>query len=208
MSMAFREWWMGVVEEIQVGCQGRQWSWRFLLWVWFVFMFVQHVRDAEYQSFLGGLNLGIHEFGHLIFGPFGKFMGVAGGSLTQCLVPLASFIMFYRQGDYFAFAFSFTWLGSNLFGVARYVADARVLQLPLVSPFGGNGEIIHDWNYLLHQMGLLSYDTTLAAALRASAFAMMAAGVLWGAGILWLMVRSRTVAKQAEATIETTDLNF
>jgi hypothetical protein len=172
-------------------CAGRHWPLRLLLWIWFVYMFVQHVRDPEYQSFLGGLNLGIHEFGHLICSPFGEFVGVAGGSLVQCLVPLLSFVMFYRQRDYFAFSFSLVWLASNLLGVARYMADARALKLPLVTPFGGGGDTIHDWNYLLHEMGLLSHDTTIAAGVRGVAILLMLAGIIWGAWVLKEMMTSK-----------------
>ncbi|MCH7911408.1 MAG: hypothetical protein IIB38_17570 [Candidatus Hydrogenedentes bacterium] len=47
------------------------------------------------------LNLGFHEIGHIVFSPLGMFMGILGGSLLQCLVPLLSTIMFYRQRDFF-----------------------------------------------------------------------------------------------------------
>lgn len=178
--------------EVREWCQGRSWPLRAVFWGWLVYLVIHHLRDPEYQSLLGGLNLGIHEFGHLVCSPLGKFIGVAGGSLVQCLVPLISLIMFFRQADYFAFAFSFVWLGTNLDGVARYIGDSRTLQLDLVSPFGGNeGEITHDWNYLLNEMGLLSSDTQIAAGVRWCALAAMLLGVVWGAWILWLMLRAK-----------------
>jgi hypothetical protein len=71
------------------------------------------------------------------------------------------------------------------------MADARALKLHLVSPFGGHGEIIHDWNYILHQLGWLSHDTMIASVVRWGGFATMTAGVLWGAWTLWLIVISR-----------------
>lgn len=180
------------LDDVQAWCQGRQWPVRALFWGWLVCILVNHFRDPQYQSLLGGLNLGIHEFGHLICSPLGQFLGVAGGSLVQCLVPVISLIMFYRQEDYFAFCFSLVWLGTNLLGVAIYIADSRALQLDLVSPFGGNeGEITHDWNYLLNEMGLLSSDTQIAATVRWCALAVMIVGVAWGAWLLWLMVTTK-----------------
>lgn len=135
------------------------------------------------------LNLGFHEIGHIVFSPLGMFMGILGGSLLQCLVPLLSTIMFYRQRDFFGIGFCCLWFGANLMNVAVYVADARMLQLNLVSPFSG-GEIIHDWNWLLTKLGMLGADTALAFVMRIFAFASMFAFLLSGAWMLSWMFRS------------------
>ena len=40
--------------------------------------------DSEYESIFGGINLAIHEGGHLFFMGFGSdFLAVAGGTLLQ-----------------------------------------------------------------------------------------------------------------------------
>lgn len=135
------------------------------------------------------LNLGIHEIGHIVFGPFGMFVSILGGSLLQCLVPLLSTIVFYRQRDYFAISFCFLWFGANLMDVAVYVADARTLQLNLVSPFGG-GEIIHDWNWLLSQLGMLRADSAIAFAMRSVGFVSMTLFLVSGGWMLSWMFRS------------------
>jgi len=75
--------------------------------------------------------------------------------------------------------------------VARYVADARALQLDLVSPFGGDGEVIHDWNWLLAQMGWLHHDLAIAAVLRVLAITCLWSGVVWGAYLLRRMMTTR-----------------
>jgi len=179
------------IAEARAWCKGRHWFLRLAMWGWFAYIFVHHWRDPEYDSFLGGLNLGIHEFGHLICMPFGKFVTVAGGSGVQCLVPLISLYMFYRQQDYFAFSFSFVWLGTNLYGVSRYISDSRALKLELVTPFGGgDGETMHDWNYLLNEMGMLSRDTQIGSVVHACGTVAMVAGLLWGAWMIWLMLTS------------------
>ena len=175
-------------------CRGRSWPLRLLLWLWFAWLAVHYTRDVNYGGFLDGLNLGIHEFGHLVCMPFGKFITVLGGSLVQCLVPVISIFMFRRQGDYFAYSFSLVWLGTNLFGVARYIADARALKLDLVTPFGGgdsDNDVGHDWNWILDQLGWLSQDVKIAAVARALAFPCLWLGVLWGAWIIWRMILDR-----------------
>lgn len=53
---------------------------------------------------LGGIDLAIHEFGHMLFMPFGvAFLGhtmvILGGSLTQVMVPLIFVLYFLRNGD-------------------------------------------------------------------------------------------------------------
>ena len=104
-------------------------------------------------------------------------MGAAGGPLLQCLIPIISIGMFWCQEDYFGFAFSFGWLSPNLFNVSRYAGDAVAMELPLVSPFGGD-EVIHDWNYLLEKTHLIQYDLKIAAEIKIAAVAFMVVGLI------------------------------
>ena len=46
--------------------------------------------------FLHGVNLIFHEAGHVIFGFFGEFIAVLGGSLNQVLIPLIAAVAFLR----------------------------------------------------------------------------------------------------------------
>jgi len=143
------------------------------------------MRYPLYQTIVKGLNLGIHELGHIVFAPFGEFMMFLGGSLLQCLVPVISVPMFYKQRDYYAIGISFGWLSTNLFDVATYVADARSRELMLVTPFGG-GEAIHDWYWLLNRTNLLQYDHTLALLIRMAAVFSMLICLVWCG---WLVVQ-------------------
>lgn len=106
-------------------------------------------------------------------------MTVLGGSLFQCLVPLFSTLMFLKQRDYFAITVCFAWLSTNFFDVAIYAADARLLQLPLVSPFKGE-ETIHDWNFILDKLDILHLDYVFAGGLRLAGLLSML--VFLGAG--------------------------
>lgn len=146
--------------------RGRLWWARLPILGWGLWTWFHHLRDPLWSGIAKGINLGLHEAGHAIFLWFGEFPGIAGGSLFQCLCPLIAMEILRRQSDWFGMSFCLGWLGTNLFDVATYVADARALELPLVTPFGGDGEIIHDWNWMLEQMGWLEHDLAISAFLR------------------------------------------
>ena len=173
---------------------------RLPLLVYFGIVLWKSMSLPEYESLLSGLNLGIHELGHVVFSPFGKWWGIAGGTILQLAFPLVSLLMFWRQRDYFAWTFSLAWLSTNLFGIARYVGDARAMQLPLVSPFAEPEE--HDWNYLLWQAGALQYDRLIASWVRAAAIGCLALGLMWGGWVLWQMVRGSVPGRKGTRTAD------
>ncbi len=158
-----------------------------------------------YSDYFKGINLGFHEMGHMVFAPFGQFMAIAGGSLFQCLVPLLSTLMFLRQRDYFGIAFCFGWLSTNLFDVALYAGDARKLELPLVTPFKGGDEIIHDWNYLLDKLNMLQYDYVFANGLRLLAVLSTLTFFVFGSWLIYNMIQLRK--KEATEALESVSLN-
>ena len=184
--------WQSMCGQIENWCQGRIWYGRALLLLWLAWVGVQHLRDPLYSSLFGGLNLGIHEAGHLLFRFDGEFLAVAGGTILQLAAPLGAAIMFLRQPDYFALSVCGAWLATNFYNVATYMADARAMELPLLSVGGGGGEIIHDWHYMLSALRLLSWDTQLASLTRLIAFLAMWASIAFGAWMLWKMAKSKT----------------
>ncbi len=109
--------------------------------------------------FLDGVNLLIHEAGHVVFGSVGQTVAVAGGTILQLAFPLAFVLYFWRQGQRFAAAVCGVWASESLMYTARYLGDARAQELPLV---GGH---IHDWHYLLGQAGLLERAEVLGMSL-------------------------------------------
>ncbi len=177
-------------DEAQVWSQGRSWLLRLPIMIWFAYVFYKHLNSPTYGSLLAPANLGIHELGHFLFAPLGQFIGILGGTMAQLVIPVAVMVNFYHQGDFFSIALCFGWIGTNLFNIATYVADARALELPLVSPFGVEN-VIHDWNYLLGKMKLLQYDTTIAAMLRFAGSVSMVICLVGGFWILWQMKKNR-----------------
>lgn len=193
-SLPLPAWTKALLDDARSWCHGQIW-WPRLLLLFFLFhLLVSHIKDPLYSDIFKGLNLGFHEIGHVVFSPFGEFMGVAGGSLFQCLVPLLSVFMFLRQRDYFGIFFCFGWLSTNLFDVAVYAGDARKLALPLVTPFKG-GETIHDWNYLLDKLDWLQYDYIVSADLRIAAVLSMLLSISGGFWLVYNMMKTRKKAK-------------
>lgn len=104
-------------------------------------------------------NLAFHEFGHPFFGLFGETLALYGGTLFQFVFPLAAAGSGFLRREVPAFVAGLAWALQNLFNVARYMADARAQELPLV----GGGE--HDWFHILSRWNVLAKDVTYAARL-------------------------------------------
>lgn len=116
--------------------------------------------------FMHLVNLPIHEAGHVFFAPFGRFIGVAGGSLLQIIVPLVFFGYFYWREQPFSASIVLLWVGQSIVDVSVYAADAIVMQLPLLSGVTGSEGGFHDWNYLLAETGLLKHTTLISGLIR------------------------------------------
>jgi hypothetical protein len=149
---------------------------------------VRHLRDPLYSSLFGGITLGIHELGHLLFDFAGRFLGTAGGSIAQVAAPAAAAWMLYRQRDFFGVAVGGAWESFSLWNLATYVGDARARELPLV---GLVPDPVHDWNWLLSRLGILSWDGALAALTRIAAFSIWAASMALGVWLCGKMVTDR-----------------
>ena len=138
-------------------------------------------NEYGYIPLLSDIDLAIHEFGHMLFMPFGiQFLGstmvILGGSLTQVAFPLIFFGYFWRKlqdgrrRDLFAAMVCLWWSGINLLSVAIYCADSRAGQLMLLDGSTGQESDGHDWNNLLTRWGLLEHDTAIARWMRAIAW--------------------------------------
>jgi hypothetical protein len=142
---------------------------------------VRTLLDTETWNVFAGLTLAVHEGGHLLFGPFGEWLMIAGGSLTQILAPVIAAALLWRQGDRCGAGVVGTWLTYSLTNLAEYVGDARAMQLQLV---GFSSDPIHDWHYLLASVHMLPYDTRLALLTRDTAWAVLLASVAFAAHVL------------------------
>lgn len=111
------------------------------------------VSPSTYR-FLDRVDLVFHEAGHVIFGLFGEFIGIVGGSLMQVLIPAIVVGYFLTHRQPYSGAVTLLWVAQSLINVSVYAKDARARVLPLL----GGEDPLNDWNYLLGRLDLLDWD--------------------------------------------------
>lgn len=125
--------------------------------------------------FLSGVDLGVHEFGHLIFA-WAPDLGVAlAGSLVQVAAPAGLAAYFLWRDDRPAVVLMVAWLGMSLNNVSVYIHDATRMVLPL---FGDDGSGAgHDWRFILGELGWLGHTDSIATLVRLASVAAFIASV-------------------------------
>ena len=129
--------------------------------------------DPGWTPILDSANLAFHEAGHKFYGLFGDTAALYGGVLGQLTFPVIVMIVFFVRRQPHAVAVGAIWFGQNLFNIARYMADARARELPLV----GGGE--HDFEHIFTRWGALHRDTAIAADTRLTAWVVIIAALAW-----------------------------
>jgi hypothetical protein len=146
--------------------------------IFYAFVLYELMSGGNFPKYMDGVFVPVHEGGHIIFGWFGEFIAVAGGTFLQLAAPamLAIYFAFRRQpqGVTFCMFFFFEQFGP----IATYMADARAQDLPLLT-VGSGDNVIHDWNYLFGKLGLLAHDTQIASAMRVIGWLGMLGIVAW-----------------------------
>jgi hypothetical protein len=154
---------------------------RWSIWAWLIFygwFLIYAFRMHGGYLFIDSANLVVHEGGHLLFGWFGRTIGLWGGTILQWLVPFLLAAYFFRARQSAAFAFCLFFFFENWLYTATYMADARAMVLPLVTA-GDSDYIEHDWNTIFTNLGVLPFDTTIAAVVRTLGWCGMLACVVW-----------------------------
>lgn len=135
--------------------------------------------DPMQGSFLDNVDLAIHETGHLLFGPFGQFTMIAGGTILQLLFPLVFVGYFLWNEKYYSAAIVGLWFGQSLLNVYVYAADAVVGQLVLTSGITGSEGGFHDWTYMLTETGMLGSTDQIAGVIKlVGRFVIIISGIL------------------------------
>jgi hypothetical protein len=162
-----------------------------LTWLsWFAFR-----NEYGYIPIVSDVLTAIHEFGHMLFMPFGipilgGTMVILGGSLVEVAFPLLFVGYFLRKGgkgqrrDVFAAMVCLWWSGIGLLGTAIYCADSRAGRLMLLDGLTGQESDGHDWYNLLHRWGLLEQDIHIARWMRMIAWLMCVGSIgvaVWSA---------------------------
>ena len=132
----------------------------------FTVYFLWCAYAPENARFTHLINLPIHEAGHVFFRILGEFMGIAGGSLFQIIVPVIFFGYFVYYRKPFSASIVLFWVGNNFLDVYVYASDAQIMRLPLLSGLTGAEGGFHDWNYLLTETNLLDKTHLIAKIIR------------------------------------------
>ncbi len=155
-------------------------------WLLFFVAFLWYAVGKQGGDFLllDSGNLVIHEAGHPLFGHFGDFLGVAGGSILQVLVPLLLALAFHVRRQPVGYALFLLIMFENFLYVARYMADARAqagsyVAIGVGAMEGLEDPMMHDWYNLFSRFGVLPYDTRIAAIVFKIGWAGMIATVAW-----------------------------
>jgi hypothetical protein len=135
---------------------------------------------------LDNANLAFHEAGHPFFGSFSERLAVYGGTLGQLLFPLFTAIGFWVRREAASCAVCAIWFGENFFNIARYMADARAHQLPLVG--GLDPGLYHDWTEIFVRWGLLRQDLRIAGFVSSGGWIVILCAVAW---LAWTWYRQR-----------------
>ena len=147
---------------------------------------------ASEPGFIFGLdhaNLLFHEAGHPFVGLLSTRLETYGGTLGQLTFPVVLAISFWRQGKALSVAASIIWFFENWLNIARYMADARALELPLV----GGGD--HDWNTIFTRWNILQYDLDIARTVKILGWTGMTLAGVW---VCWRWWRDRKRADESE----------
>lgn len=168
---------------------GRTWWWRAALFAYLALQLLRPLREQGESTLFSGIIFGAHELGHLFWSPFGEWMGVAGGSLTQLLVPLGAAAVVWRGRDWFGVAVCGLFLATSFAELSWYIGDARTEMLDLVS-FSEEGAL-HDWNYLLGNAGALESDLAYARFARFIAWVLLLASTALTARLCWWMATEK-----------------
>jgi hypothetical protein len=137
------------------------------------FFFFYMVIKRRSWCFLDYVNLPFHEFGHILFSPFGETPQFLGGTISQLMWPFILIVYFLRRKEWLSASFCLFWFGGNFLNISKYVEDARSMTLPLV----GGG--IHDWNFLLSKWTALKYDHSIANMIFIIGAVLMTGSICW-----------------------------
>ncbi len=129
--------------------------------------------DPGWTPILDSANLAFHEAGHMVYGIFGETLGLYGGVLGQLTFPVVVMIVFFFRREAQSVVVGAIWAAQNLFNIARYMADARAGELPLV----GGGE--HDFLHIFTRWGVLHRDLSIASNTRMIGWIVIIAALAW-----------------------------
>lgn len=130
------------------------------------------VMGGQRASLLAYVDLGFHEFGHLIFAWAPGLIPALAGSLLQVLVPIGLALYFLARRESYAAGLIFAWAATSAANVSVYVADAPYQSLTLL----GNGR--HDWAWIFGSIGHIEWAGPVSSGIHWFAVALALLGLV------------------------------
>lgn len=157
-----------------------------------VFFWLVYHSEPGFIFLLDHANLLFHEAGHPLVGVVSRRLEPYGGTIGQLVFPCVLAASFWRKAEPLGVACAGVWFSENLFNIARYLADARSMELPLV----GGGD--HDWNTILGRWDLLRFDTQIAGGLKVCGWVGIALVCAWVSYRAWQTKRNNRPVTEAQ----------
>lgn len=130
----------------------------------------------ERWYFINTIDLIFHEAGHTLTPPFifGLFLHIIAGSVYQVMIPFICTLYFYLKNEILSASIMLMWTAESMAYLSTYVGDAQKQALPLL----GEGFVIHDWNYLLEKLNLLTHTDFIAKSIHTFAILLFAIAII------------------------------
>jgi hypothetical protein len=175
-----------------------------LLWTYFIWRDMDIPGGDAGSYFLHVIITPFHEAGHyLIFRWFGRFIMILGGTLGQHLffVVLGIALLWKRRDPYGAALFLWG-LGFSISDMGVYMYDAFDPKIMLLDGRTGADSDGHDWQNLFDMMGVLRHARGIGLFFGWAGKAVMVAGLVWAAWMIWLQHAKLSDAAGAETELD------
>lgn len=139
------------------------------------FYIIYASHDTSWHT-IDFVNLIFHEGGHVIMRMFGEWIYIAGGSCMQIAIPLLVALHFLKNDEQLGMSLAFMWMGQSIINVGIYAYDGADMFLPLI----GGDDVIHDWNFLLESVNMLSYAHAVGNIIKGLGYLVVYTAFLYG----------------------------
>jgi len=139
-----------------------------LAWTATVILASVTMTDSWVLAPLAGFNFLMHEAGHLLadFITNAELIRALSGTVFELFFVGGLIAILLRSKEKIAYVFSGAWAAATLAGIARYMADAQVMDLELYSINPGSStdiKLLHDWEIIFGRLDLLDSAFLIAS---------------------------------------------
>lgn len=189
---------------------GKAWYWYLAPWLFGLYTFIKLLGFElnEQLPFVVAVphafNFMLHEMAHILTAFLPALLTAAAGSVSELILGLALIVGAFKTRSYFASMFCFLWFMLSCLSTSSYMADARAQELQLVSlgnGFSSSEGVVHDWNFIFGELGLLKLDTFIAGTMWLIGLLTGLFGLALGVYLMFKMARSPNSSMSDEEAI-------